>query len=211
MTLRKKLSFFIIAFCGIVILTATYFLARAKGIDASEIAQRGEIIWQTSTSKDYDFDGKKEKVYLSVYKNKISKRAFISVYENMFSKRETELSGFEEDLVFCPQKIFEDNKKGIICIFGEVGVHSENIQFINFGNLIPISFLDSNSGIKINITSDTPNFDLEMINENISLYVDNRNYDKDPLVDVIRTRYYLDGDRFQYQNLEEIEQEGNII
>ena len=164
-------------------------------------------------SWDVDSDGNKEAVSAIKYRSD-SKTNFILAVTDNNKNYSLNLTGFESEISFCKDNelvTIEQNK--IICISGYVGVHSENIQLIVFdgSNLKPMLFV--NNGSEENrITSDAPNFGFTDVNNDNSseLYVDNRDYEKDPVLDTLRSYYYFINGAFRYNNVESIHNEEQI-
>lgn len=211
MNLQQKIGFVLFALFFVLLLGAAYVYIRQKGISASELQDRGSIVWQTSTSEDFNNDGKQEKVVLTSYKKGDSYSAYISGDNKLLSKREGELSGFEDDLAFCRIKDISLGGDSAICIFGEVGAHSENVQVIRWSDFSPFDFVDQSGAHHANISCDVPNFDFDYTSkQKLKIYFDNRDYDKNPLVDIIRTHYYLENNAFKFDQSERLSNEGMI-
>ncbi len=206
---RKKLIILSVVILVAVVIAGGFMLIRAGDIDASELTFRGKLIRQNFIDRDLNNDGKFEKIYLSIYQKDNIKKSYISIRDGIGKKREKMLSGFEDDLVICPNGIKPQNEENLICIFGEVGVHSQNIQFLRYRDLSTVNFIEKDGSIRKSMTCDVPYFDIKTDN-NLEIYFDNRNYEKDPLVDINRIHYYFNNDSFIYKNIEQLSQEGNI-
>lgn len=113
-------------------------------------------------------------------------------------ERPLNLTGFEDEVSTCSDhKIdFPANSKSV-CLAGEVGVHSMNLQIIRLTatGLKAVSFKSESGSISLNISADLPYFSFKDINNDgtpdIAAY--NRDYDSDPLKYAIKS-YYL-GDK----------------
>lgn len=212
MTFRQSIGFSIFILVGLVLLTGGFIYLRVRGVNASEAKERGEVTWQMHISEDLNADGKKETVYLTSYQQGEARRAYISTRDGLFSTRERELSGFEEDLSFCPKKYFTDTSGNTdVCVFGLVGVHSENIQVVRWDDFSTVQFTDAQGKMRPSMTSDVPNFDFDYYNQDqVRIFFDNRDYDQDPLVDIIRTHYYLGNNVFNFSGMENLSNEGQI-
>lgn len=100
-----------------------------------------------------------------------------------------ELSGFEDDILPCQNETVVMLDDGTICLIGDVGVHSQNIQFIRYQNynLRVLKFIDKNSQPSENQLSDSPKFLLTDNNAGLTFSSDMRDYDRDPLKNITRT------------------------
>ncbi|OQB05714.1 MAG: hypothetical protein BWY19_00847 [bacterium ADurb.Bin212] len=211
MILRRRLFYGAMLLLAATVVIVFFAVIKFWNASASENQVRGKLVWQTSMLKDFDKDGTKEKLVLRSYQQDNRFSNYISLEKGLFYKREKELVGFEDDLVFCPQKSFENRSENIICVFGEVGVHSENIQFLDFDNFNYIKFIDEDGRRRDNITFDAPYFNFETDpDKGDVVYFDSRNYEADPLVDIIRSYYYLDNTVFKFLHKEFISTEGSI-
>jgi hypothetical protein len=75
---------------------------------------------------------------------------------------------------------------------------------------VPLSFKNDDS-TQNRIISDVPSFGfLDLNKDNLDeFYVDNRNYEKDPTLDIFRSYYYFREGIFVYDHTEEIHLAGN--
>lgn len=211
MTYHQKMGLGVFVIVIALLLAATFVFMKYRGASASEIETRGDVAWQTSLSEDFNKDGKKETVTLTSYSKDNKYKSYISTNQSIISKREKELIGFEEDLAFCRVKDFYQGNDSILCVFGEVGAHSQNIQMIKWSDFSFLKFIDQKGAAHQNIACDVPNFDFSYSTDNkLRIYFDNRDYDKDPLVDIIRSHYYLVNSSFHYDGVERIGNEGLI-
>lgn len=211
MTYHQKIGFGFFILIGMLLLGSGYFFLRMKAVDASEMSSRGDIIWQLSLTEDFNDDKKKESVSVTLYKNGNKNSAYISTKDSLISSRERELLGFEEDIAFCPLKTLSVGAEKAICIFGEVGAHSQNIQLIRWKDFAPVAFYDREGKRNFNVNSDVPSFDFNYAKgDKFRIYFDNRNYDMNPLVDIIRSYYYLGNNSFYFDTEERLVTEGLI-
>lgn len=152
---------------------------------------------------DINNDGANEAIILSQYK-KGNKDIFIIDYESKRNDSQIELEGFESAADFCPDPFPKVSpNKQIICTYGFVGAHSQNIQLFKIADneLKPIKIV--NQGLKLNnISSDAPKFGFEDLNQNGNLYfyIDDRNYDLDPTLDSWRSYYYFRDGEFIFDH-----------
>jgi len=153
-------------------------------------------------------DGKKTSFTLSKYKSTdgfdfvLSKKSFIGKEESI------KLSGFEEDLSLCQESFIRlsDNATGI-CLAGDAGVHSQNIQLIKYSNdKFSNVEIKNNNESDVNFYSDVPNFYFEDRNKDglLDLVVDARNYDADPITEAIRSYYLNSSSGFVFDGKENI-------
>lgn len=211
MTLHQKIGLSIYSFIALALIAGGAIYLSRGGVSASEMEDRGEVTWQISMTEDMNQDSKKEQIFVTSYLKEGSYRAFISTRDRWLRYRESELAGFESDLAFCPLKTITIDQEKAICVFGEVGAHAQNIQIIRWSDFSKIGFIDKKGVSNENIISDMPNFDFNYLNgDRTIIYVDNRNYEKDPLVDIIRTSYYLVNSAFKYLGEESFSIEGLI-
>lgn len=188
-----------------------FLFIRFRSISASELENRGEIKWQISTTEDFNNDGRKENLLVTSYGKGSSHSVYISARDSLLHYREKLLVGFEEDLAFCPMKILDIGGEKAVCVFGEVGAHSQNIQIIKWRNFEAVNFVTQDGKVVSNMLTDVPDFDFNYAKtDKLKIYVDNRDYDSDPLVDIIRTYYYLGNSTFHFDGSEHIGSEGLI-
>lgn len=178
----------------------------------------GLEISRQSKNWDVDSDDHKEAVSLAKYQNGSKNTFRLIVAKDNGKNYSLELTGFESEVGFCKDnELIPIEQFKIICLSGYVGVHSQNIQLLLFDgtNLKPIQFKNSESS-ENRITSDVPNFAFtDLNNDNLNeLYIDNRDYEKDPVLDILRSYYYFIDGVFRYNNVESIhinEQTGGYI
>jgi hypothetical protein len=167
-----------------------------------------DTIYGTEISKvtkqiDINNDGINEAIILSQFK-KDGKNIFVIDYESKVSDSQLELEGFESGVDFCPDpfpKISKD--KRIICTYGFVGAHSENIQLFQIlNNKLEVLKIVTQESKLINISSDVPKFGFEDLNHNGNLYfyVEDRNYNLDPTLDSWRSYYYFRDGEFIFDH-----------
>lgn len=161
---------------------------------------------QIKLTENVDSNDKKELININVSKNGNAFSFVLEVKNGRKLLSTINLSGFENIIGYCETPILNlsDGKKAI-CVSGYVGAHSENLQIVKFdGKLTLIPFNQGESPIK-NMVTDAPYYTL---NNNNGIFegieIDSRNYDKDPVVDIIRSHYYLVRDELILQNREEI-------
>jgi len=112
-------------------------------------------------------------------------------------QRTLNLTGFEEEVNLCADhRINFPENSDLICLTGEVGAHSMNLQIIRLtsSGLRAVSFKTDNGSNSDNITSDLPFFSFKDVNNDrmIDLIVYNRDYDSDPLLYAIKSYYTRD-------------------
>lgn len=184
----------------ILLLTLSYYIY-FKRILADTIY--GTEISKITKQTDINNDGVNEAIILSQYKKDNSDLFFVN-YESRSSDSEIELSGFESVVDFCPDPfptISPD--KRIVCLYGYVGVHSQNIQLFQIiDNQLEILYIVNQESKLSNIFSDAPKFGFEDLNQsaNLYFYIDNRNYDLDPTLDSWRLYYYFKDGEFVFDH-----------
>lgn len=160
-------------------------------------------------SRDWDLnsDGMKESISVIKYQSG-SKNNFILALVTNNKNYSLSLTGFEDEISFCPNnELVSVGREQIVCLSGYVGVHSENIQLIKFDgtNLNPVHFINNGSD-ENNIYSDAPIFGFADTNNDnlVDFYVDNRDYDNNPVLDTLRSYYYFIDGAFRFNNVESI-------
>ncbi len=159
-------------------------------------------------SWDVDSDGKNEVISLIKYQNGSNNNFILAAADDDGKNYSLNLVGFESEIGFCKNnELVPVEQDKIICLSGYVGVHSENIQLVTFDgtDLKPIQF-ENNESRENRITSDAPNFGFtDSNNDNLKeLYIDNRNYEEDPTLDILRSYYYFIDGAFRYNRVESI-------
>ena len=174
----------------ILLLIIIYFLINGRIFADSPY---GTEMSRLDRSFDLNSDGKVETVSVVRYKNNAKDNFILSVVDKGGKIYSFNLVGFESEVTFCKaNELIANLQDKIICLRGYVGVHSENIQLVTFNgrSLLPIDF--SNDGLEVDrITSDAPNFGFKDLNNDnmVEMYVDNRDYEKDPTLDILRSYY----------------------
>jgi len=201
----------------ILLAVLLYYLVRAKIFADSPYGQ--EVARQVR-SWDIDFDGNNENVSLVKYNNGRENNFILMLTKDNGSKYSIVLDGFESDTSYCSDsEITIFGQERLICINGYVGAHSQNMQFLLLRDdtLKPVEFINNDSS-QNRIASDQPAYSLlkDENGGNIGISIDNRNYDKDPTLDIIRSYYYFKEDAFIFDhsevidNLNELNQQGTI-
>lgn len=103
------------------------------------------------------------------------------------------LTGFEDEVKPCEDFSLNIEGTNYLCLIGEVGVHSQNIELINKETFLPLKFIRDDIESS-SLTSDTPKFDLNF-NEIVS---HNRDYNKDPIVDSLLDIYKFRDGKFVF-------------
>ena len=89
----------------------------------------------------------------------------------------------------------------MLCLSGFVGAHSENIELISLDKFQPVLLYKDNQ-TESNVYSDVPKFEFNSIGSTVSLTIENRNYDKDPIADVIADNYIWHEGSFVFDKTE---------
>lgn len=135
---------------------------------------------------------------------------FVLEKRNMIGGGKTiKLIGFENDANLCQDKSIKlaNNNGDAVCLAGDVGAHSQNIQLIKYlnGQLLNIKITNGDS-LGDNISSDVPHYSFTDRNNDsfLDLTVDQRNYDADPLTGAFRSYYINAGSEFVFDGKENI-------
>ena len=185
----------IITIVAIVLMSifGLYYLFNS-GVFADDTFVAGKPETQLDHSEDVDGDGDAEKISLLTYKVDEEKIFILEIRDSIFSKRRLVLENFEIDLRFCNSPMIDANEKGrYICVVGFVGMHSERVEVIKFSNnSFKKIYFQRDNLLSDNMISDAPNVIVDNKDEgSVKICVDNRNYDKNPLLDFFRTCYIL--------------------
>lgn len=194
----------ILAVVFLILLAILLYYALKTGIFAD--SPHGQEINRQDRIWDLDGNNFNEKVSLVKYNDNSKADFVLNVVDKNNKNHSITLDGFESETSFCRnnEKI-QIGQKTFICISGYVGAHSQNIQLISFedGKLTAATFVDNDSS-QNRVSSDAPNFGFINSGEKTGIYIDNRNYDKDPTLDIIRSYYYFKEDAFVFDHSEEI-------
>lgn len=201
----------IVAMFVVLLAILSYYILRAKIFADSPY---GQEVTRQNRILDLDSDGNNEAVSLVKYSKGKDYNFILTATKDNGGNYSALLDGFESDASYCSVSelvLFEQEK--FICINGYVGAHSQNIQFLSLreNNLKPVQFINNN--LKQNrITSDEPNYSLIKDNhgDNVGISIDNRNYDKDPTLDIIRSYYYFREDAFVFDRSELIDNSNQL-
>lgn len=179
-----------------VILVSFYF--GITFIRADQKTDLGQLI----TEKTIDL-GMSEVYKIGQYQ-KNGQDSWVISRENNKAKKTLSLSGFEDEVNQCKKPLFTIGATKIICLKGNVGVHSQNLELVNLETLEPIKFQDGEESYS-GVISDVPNFQLEKT----TFFVDMRNYDNDPLMTAIRLSFNFSEGRFTFDKKGNITYDGN--
>lgn len=122
----------------------------------------------------------------------------------LFKVKQVELIGFEDDFSLCNKPTLKLKDLEIICLVGDVGVHSQAVSFIRED----LSILKIKDDVDLNyLISDVPNYQIQDYNNDgyDDLIVEDRNYDKNPLIALIRRYYRGVSDGFVFDKEERVE------
>lgn len=137
-------------------------------------------------------DEKKTNFSIKSYmQNNVSKNYLFK--NNLFKIKRIELLGFEDNISLCNKKVIRLRDIEAVCLVGDVGVHSQTISFVS-SNMLLVKIIEGKNIFRY-IVSDSPNYlVLDYNNDGVDdLIVDNRNYNENPLVDIVR-KYYAGSD-----------------
>lgn len=183
----------------LLFVAATVFLFRAR-IFADTIL--GEPSFENSADVDINSDGKAEKLSLKIYQTGITYESFL-VVDNFWGPRSLELNGFENEVNFCQEKTYDFSGQRLLCLVGDVGAHSRNIQFIAWknGSLQAVNF-EEDRKVTANLISDQPNFQIFAAENKVTS--DMRNYELDPMSNITRKTYSFNSGVFTFSGAEDI-------
>ena len=92
--------FIVITFFTFLAVWASHLFIKG-GIFASEPEERGQVFDQIKSNIDINGNGKKEKVFVTTYKNGDKYSSYFSYQDSLFSQKELLLNGFENEIKFC--------------------------------------------------------------------------------------------------------------
>lgn len=164
---------------------------------------------ETTQNIELNIDGSKTTFVLEKYRNGDSIDFWLKKKAIFGQKPVIKLSGFESDVSVCDQPVIDlgDNAGQGICFVGDVGAHSRNIQVIKFrDNKFSVFKISQDGSSAESVVSDVPQFNFADKNNDglIDLIVDQRDYDTDPLNNIIRSIYYGNGSGFSFDSSENI-------
>lgn len=180
----------------IVIVSASVFVLEALKLRSGQTADFGELISTTELTL-----GDAGNYLLQKYQNGYDSIWILSE-SNFWQVKRLRIDGFEDLAAVCSRPTFQIDSKNFLCLSGYVGAHSENVVMVELNKFVPIAFADDEN-IGYNIISDAPYFVFNTASPR-KLIVDMRNYDKNPLIDSIRSYYKWNGMRFVFDKSEEI-------
>lgn len=193
---RRKIYY--IVFVAIFLLSGASFFNMSIKADSSA---SGNIFKKTKFSfenQNYELISYTKQSFTAGHKL-IKKTGFLS------QDKSIELKGFETDVELCKKRSVNLGTKDHLCVEGVVGVHSKNIQLINSETLVPLNFYTENAAKSLSITSDVPSISFSSAERDPILYIDNRNYDLDPVVNIIRSYYDYKNDGYYFDKAENLE------
>ena len=146
--------------------------------------------------------GKEEKFSIEKYKTGEDYKYFLTQNTLFGQKKKILLSGFEDNISLCGK---ESGIGNAICLMGDVGVHSQNIEILKYLNgRFTIFPFYKDGALSNNISSDVPNYSFETKNGSVNLVIDQRDYDTDPINNAIRSRYKATDSGFVFDGIENI-------
>lgn len=122
----------------------------------------------------------------------------LTIYQSMFNKQSIELSGFEKYAAIENHLSFQD--KDYLFITGDVGAHSKNLVVVKVENkeISSVGFLKLDKS-EITLTSDLPHFEFSSA-DTLDIITFNRDYEKDPLLNLWKEKYQLKNNNFVFIN-----------
>ncbi len=149
-------------------------------------------------------DGKTLKLTVEYYSLNSDKKSYL-VSKSFFKNKLIELNGFESQVQSCTPQVVKINGKDAICLEGDVGAHSKNLQIIT-ADFKPVIFYDDEGNAQNFLITDVPDYQFRdyNIDGQTDLIIDLRNYDSNPLVNEIRNYYKGENDKFLFDKKEEV-------
>jgi len=168
---------------------ATYFVVRDR-FAADSIEQ--------TNKKHYKIDFQGKRTTLDVETSKIGADTINEIILKQSGKEPVILSGFDGEVKPCSaEQVY--GKIPWICLIGDAGVHGQKIVLLD-QNLKSIIFEDRSTKVT-SLTSDLPRF--SVLADEVT--ADFRNYDADPLKNLIRFHYRIEGGAFRFDRTENLE------
>lgn len=187
---KKKIVYIISACFIIAILAGSFwyiFSNQTIKADSNSILINEQKIMTT-------INGKPEEVALQTYQLTNNSYQSYLIAKHFLTNEVLKLNGFEKNVSLCPKNLFSNIElKNQLCLIGEVGVHSENLEIIDYSNnKLKITTFKINNRSQESIASDVPMFKFfDYNNDNLAdLIVYQRDYENDPLVDSVEYYYY---------------------
>ena len=134
-----------------------------------------------------------------------SQQTFVRI--NQMNNTTNALSLVGKDYTICNEKYhLSEMNKGFLCLEADAGVHSRRLYLIEYSNNTLKYIRNQTDGIESDyFISDLPNFETSNIEGVITFAVDSRNYDKDPLKDIVRSNYLLNQSNFTFDKKIELQ------
>ena len=149
----------------------------------------GELISKRAIS----FNNGKSTINLSLEDYKEGdETAHYLVHRELFNTEKFKLTGFEDEVMPCVNQEFKVGEdRNALCLTGDVGAHSQNVQFILADKTLgAMDFRQSDGERSPNIVSDLPKIRIIDYNSGgARLAAYGRDYDKNPLVDEVISYY----------------------
>lgn len=197
----RRISYIILPVILLLVLAAVF-----KNSISADSNDLGKLVSKKNLT--INIENKKTSFTLLKYQNGDSVK-FVLEKRTLLGKGQTiALSGFEQDPDFCVEKTIKlSDNSFAICMVGDAGVHSRNIQIIKYSNNVfsNVKIFDG-SELTNNISSDVPNFSFADRNNDglADLVVDERDYDTDPVTNAIRSYYINTSSGFVFDEKENI-------
>lgn len=197
---KKKAKFLLNSVLLFFLITVFLFVYNQNGIKAD--SELGIL----KSEKEFNIFLKNKNVKFSIksyFKNGSNKNYLFSE-ASLFKVKKIELLGFEEDVNLCSKSTLELGREEGICLVGDVGAHSQNIAFLNT-NMSLLKIHEAGNEL-YSIVSDLPSYQITDYNSDGSddLIIYNRDYDKNPLVDSIKSYYLWAGDGYAFDKAENV-------
>lgn len=199
--MKKQSAKLILNITSIILVIGGAFLFYNKSIIKAD-SELG--VFKSEKEFGFELNNKKFKFRIKSYSKDGLNKNYI-IRSSFFKTKQVELLGFEDDYNLCSKPTIKLKDKEIICLLGDVGVHSQVVSFIN-QDLSNVAIND-NGAIKYSLTTDTPSYQILDYNNDgyDDLIIDNRDYDKNPLVNIHRAYYSSTNNGFIFDKVERVE------
>lgn len=196
----RRITYIALPIIALVILAA--FL-RKNGFVSADVPTKPE----SSRNISLIIENKKVSFALNRYNNNGKIEYALSTKKIIGQKSSVKLAGFESTVSLCKDNPIKLQKGYAICLIGNVGAHSQNLELVQYfdHNLTDIKVTNGDS-IESNVVSDVPSFSFTDKNNDsfLDLIADQRDYDTDPLNNSIRSNYLSSESGFVFDGKENI-------
>lgn len=141
------------------------------------------------------------KIKIETYSNAEGFSSYI-IKKNLSHIEKMKLTGFEHNINFYKETSSNIDGQELLLLFGDVGVHAQNIQVISIADdKIKTVKMKENKNFFDNMVTDVPHYLVE--NNMRQLTIDSRDYDKDPTMFSKRSIYIWQNGQFVFDRVED--------